>query len=263
VNLHLSGKVALVTAASRGLGRAIAMRLAHEGADVAICARGEVDLQRTAAEIRAQTAQHCLAVEADLTSQQTVQSLVQTTLDDLGSVDILITNAGGPPRGGFLDVSLQEWESATDLTLMSVVHLCHAVVPTMIERRQGSIPAITSISVKQPIPGLILSTSMRLGVVGLIKTLANELSPYNVRANAIAPGWTRADRVARLLDDRAKRSETTPEQEEQRIIREIPLGRMATPAEFAAAAVFLVSPAAPYITGVVLPVDGGACRGVL
>ena len=172
MDLQLNGKVALVTAASRGLGRAVAMRLAQEGADTVICARSYDDLSRTAAEIRSAARRECLAIQTDLTQDSDIRSLVTQTLDHMGRIDILVTNAGGPPPGGFLDVPLRAWGSASELTLMSAVRLCKAVVPAMIDRRTGSILAVTSISVKQPVQGLVLSTSMRLGVVGLIKTLA-------------------------------------------------------------------------------------------
>jgi len=263
MDLQLDGKIALVTAASRGLGRAIALRLAQEGADTIICARSPGDLVRTAAEIRSTTGRKCLAIQADVSCDSDVRTLVQQTIDQMGRIDILVTNAGGPPPGGFLDVSLQAWEAASDLTLMSAVRLCNAVVPTMIDQHAGSILAVTSLSVKQPMPGLVLSTSMRLGVVGLVKTLASELAPHGIRANVIAPGWTKTDRVSQLLDARAAKNGTSVEDESRKIINDIPLGRMATPSEFAAAAAYLVSPAASYITGVVLPVDGGAYRGTL
>lgn len=263
MDLHLNGKVALVIAASRGLGRAVALRLAQEGADTVICARSYDDLFRTAAEIRSAAQRECLAIQANVALDSDIRALVRQTLDHMGRIDILVTNAGGPPPGGFLDVPLRAWQSASELTLMSAVRLCKAVVPAMIDQRAGSILAVTSISVKQPVQGLVLSTSMRLGVVGLIKTLASELAPYGIRANVIAPGWTRTDRVSQLLNARATKNGTSVEEESRQIISEIPLGRMASPSEFAAAAAYLVSPAASYITGVVLPVDGGAHRGTL
>jgi len=177
--------------------------------------------------------------------------------------EALVTNAGGPPPAQFLDLTPEDWEAAARLTLMSAVRLCYAIVPVMKEQGAGSILAMTSITVKQPLPNLILSNSLRLGVVGLIKTLADELAPFGIRANSICPGWTRTARVEQLLRDRAGRSSTTPEEEAARIAAAIPLGRMGTPEEFATVAAFLVSPAASYITGVSLLVDGGMCRGVM
>lgn len=262
MDLQLHDKIALVTAASKGLGKAVALRLAQEGAHVAICARSEEHLARTAAEIGAQTGRQALAIPADVSDPAAVDALVKATIERFGRIDILVINAGGPPPGQFLDLTPDHWEAATRLTLMSAVRLCYAVVPIMRQQGGGSILAMTSITVKQPLPNLILSNSLRLGVTGLVKTLADELAPLEIRANAICPGWTRTARVDQLLRDRAERNSTTPEEEATKIAAAIPLGRMGTPEEFAAAAAFLVSPVASYITGVSLLVDGGMYRGV-
>ncbi len=263
MDLGLHGKIALVTAASKGLGKAVAQRLAQEGAHVAICARGEEHLSRTAAEIKTGTGRQVLAFPADVSDPAAVNALVEATIERFGRIDVLVTNAGGPPPGQFLDLAPEDWEAAARLTLMSAVRLCYAVVPVMKEQGEGSILAMTSITVKQPLPNLILSNSLRLGVIGLVKTLADELAPFGIRVNAICPGWTRTARVDQLLRDRAERNGTTPEEEAAKIAAAIPLGRMGTPEEFAAAAAFLVSPAASYITGVSLLVDGGMYRGVM
>jgi 3-oxoacyl-[acyl-carrier protein] reductase len=262
MELGLRGKVALVTAASKGLGKAVALRLAQEGADVAICARGEAPLARAAAEIEAQTGRQALALPADVSDPSAVDALVEATIERFGRVDVLVTNAGGPPPGQFLDLTPEDWEAAARLTLMSAVRLCYGVVPAMKAQGAGAILAMTSITVKQPLPNLGLSNSLRLAVVGLVKTLADELAPFGVRVNAICPGWTHTARVDQLLRDRAERNSTTPEEEAAEIAAAIPLGRMGTPDEFAAVAAFLVSPAASYVTGVSLLVDGGMYRGV-
>jgi 3-oxoacyl-[acyl-carrier protein] reductase len=262
MDLGLEGKIALVTAASKGLGEAVALRLAQEGADVAICARGEAHLARTAAEIEAQTGRHALPFPADVSDPSAVDALVEAVIERFGRVDILVANAGGPPPGQFLNLTPADWETAARLTLMSAVQLCYAVVPGMKDQGAGSILAMTSVTVKQPLPNLILSNSLRLAVVGLVKTLADELAPFNIRVNAICPGWTRTARVDQLLRDRAERNSSTPDEEAAKITAGIPLGRMGTPEEFAAAAAFLVSPAASFITGVSLLVDGGMYRGV-
>jgi len=261
MDLGLQDKVALVSAASRGLGKAVALRLAQEGAHVAICARGEEDLNAAAAEILASTGSSVMPFPADVSDPVAVDAWVRAVSDRYGRIDILVTNAGGPPPGTFLDLTPADWEAAARLTLMSAVHLCYAVVPRMKAQGSGSILAMTSISVKQPMPNLILSNSLRLGVVGLVKTLADELAPFGIRANAICPGWTHTERVTQLLRDRARRNGTTPEEEAAAIAAAIPLRRMGRPEEFAAAAAFLVSPAASYITGVSLLVDGGLYRG--
>nr|HID12536.1 SDR family oxidoreductase [Anaerolineae bacterium] len=263
MDLGLHGKVALVTAASRGLGKAVALRLAQEGANVVICARNESSLHESAAEIETLTEAAVLPVPADVSDPAAADALVKATIERFGRLDILVTNAGGPPPGRFLDLTPEDWEAAARLTLMSAVRLCYAVVPVMKEQGEGSILAMTSISVKQPLPNLVLSNSLRLGVIGLIKTLADELAPFGIRVNAVCPGWTRTSRVDQLLRDRAERNGTTPEEEAAKIVAAIPLGRMGTPEEFAAAATFLVSPAASYITGVSLLVDGGMYRGVM
>ena len=262
MNLGLNDKVALVTAASKGLGKAVALRLAQEGAHVALCARTEEHLTRTAAEIEAQTGRKPLSLPADVSDQAAVDALVEATVERFGRIDVLVTNAGGPPPGQFLDLTPNDWEAAVQLTLMSAVRLCYGVAPIMKQQNSGSILAVTSITVKQPLPNLILSNSLRLGVAGLVKTLADELAPFGIRVNSICPGWTRTTRVDQLLRDRAKRNSTTTEEEAIKIAAAIPLGRMGTPEEFAAAAAFLVSEAASYITGVSLLVDGGMYRGV-
>ena len=262
MDLGLHDKVALVTAASRGLGRAVALRLAQEGAHVAICARGEAQLVETAAQIEAQTGRQALVLPADVSAPSAADGLVEATVERFGRIDVLVTNAGGPPPGQFLDLTPEDWEAAVQLTLMSAVRLCYAAVPAMKRQGDGSILAMTSVTVKQPLPNLVLSNSLRLGVIGLVKTLADELAPFGIRVNAICPGWTRTARVDQLLRDRAERNGTRPEEEAAKIAAAIPLGRMGTSEEFAAAAAFLVSPAASYITGVSLLVDGGMYRGV-
>jgi 3-oxoacyl-[acyl-carrier protein] reductase len=263
MDLGLDDKVALVTAASKGLGRAVASRLAEEGAHVAICARGEEHLAATSAEIEAQTDRQVLPIQADVSNPKAADALVKATIERFGRLDILVTSAGGPPPGQFLDLTPEDWETAVRLTLMSAVRLLYTAVPVMQEQGEGSILAITSVTVKQPLPNLVLSNSLRLSIIGLIKTLADELAPFGIRVNGICPGWTRTDRVDQLLRDRATRKLTTAEEEAAQIAIDIPMGRMGTPEEFARAAAFLVSPAASYITGVSLLVDGGMYRGIM
>jgi 3-oxoacyl-[acyl-carrier protein] reductase len=204
-----------------------------------------------------------LPIQADVSDADDVDALVEATIERYGRLDILVINAGGPPPGQFLDLTPEDWETATRLTLMSAVRLLYAAVPVMKERNEGSVLAITSVTVKQPLPNLMLSNSLRLSIIGLIKTLADELAPFGIRVNGICPGWTRTDRVDQLLQDRALRQVSSPEVEAAKIAIDIPLGRMGTPEEFAKAAAFLVSPAASYITGVSLLVDGGMYRGVM
>ncbi|MGD2144125.1 MAG: SDR family oxidoreductase, partial [Anaerolineae bacterium] len=219
-------------------------------------------LEKTADEIQASTGQPTLAIPADLSDPQAADTLVQAVLAEFGRLDILVTNAGGPPPGRFLELTPKDWQEATQLTLMSAVRLCRTAGRVMRDQGSGSILAMTSITVKQPLPNLVLSNSLRLAVTGLIKTLADELAPFGVRVNAICPGWTRTARVDQLLEDRARRNGTTSEHEAAQVAADIPLGRMGTPEEFAAAAAFLVSEAASFVNGVSLLVDGGMYRGV-
>ena len=262
MDLGLEKKVALVTASSRGLGAATALALAREGARVAICARDQEALLAAQQRIAQETGAEVLAVRADVSKAADVTELVSKTMERFGRLDILVINAGGPPPGSFLDLDQDAWEAATQLTLMSAVRLCYAVVPLMREQGGGSILAITSISVKQPLDNLILSNSVRMSLIGLVKSLSNELAADGIRVNAVCPGWTRTGRVDQLLQARSAKSGLAVEREASRITVSIPLGRMADPGEFARAAVFLASPAASFITGVSLLVDGGQYRGV-
>ncbi len=189
--------------------------------------------------------------------------MVERTLDRFGRIDILIVNAGGPPSGDFLSLTSKDWEKAVPLTLLSAVRLCYAVVPHMLERGSGSIVATESYSTKQPIENLVLSNSLRVAVIGLMKTLANELGPKGIRVNSINPSWTWTDRVQQLMEDRAERNGTTVEEEVAKAIAEIPLGRMGTVEEYGRAVAWLASPAASFIHGHALMFDGGAIRTTL
>jgi 3-oxoacyl-[acyl-carrier protein] reductase len=217
----------------------------------------------TCHSIADQTGAEVLAVTADVSKPDDVQGLVSSTVDRFGRLDILVTNAGGPPTGNFTELDQTDWEQAVQLTLMSAVRLCYAATPVMRRGGGGSILAVTSLSVKQPLDNLILSNSLRLGVIGLVKSLSNELGPDGIRVNAICPGWTRTARVDELLQARSAKSGFSEEEEAAKIAANIPLGRMGDPEEFARAAVFLASPAASYITGVSLLVDGGQYKGAM
>jgi len=260
MDLGLKDSVALVTASSKGLGRATAMQLAREGSKVVLCARGEDALYAARDEILAFGGE-ALAVPGDVSALETPQALVDAALARYGQLDILVANAGGPPPGEFLAFEERDWEAAIQLTLMSFVRLCYAAIPAIKESKQGSILACTSITVKQPLPNLVLSNSLRLAVTGLVKTLADELGPEGVRANAILPGSTRTDRIEQLLADRAERAGTTVDKQAALMASEIPLGRVGRPEEFGRVAAFLCSPAASFVNGVSLLVDGGAYRG--
>lgn len=263
MDLNLKGQVAVVTAASRGLGYATARALAAEGAAIVLSSRSQTSVDRAAQTIHDETGVDVLAVAADVTDSDAILHLRDAALDRFGRVDALYLNAGGPPAGGFLDFTPEDWEKATTLTVQSAVELAYAFVPTMKAQSAGSILANTSVSVRHPLDNLILSNSLRLAVVGLVKSLSIELGPYNIRVNAIAPGWTRTERVDQLLEANASKNGTTSEAEAEKTSQEIPLRRIAEPEEYARAAAFLLSPAASYITGVTLNVDGGRARAVL
>lgn len=262
MDLQLKDKVALVTAASKGLGKAAALEFAREGARVAMCARSDA-LEDAAAAIREQTGGEVLAVRADVTVQKDIDNLIQNTLDEFGGIDILIVNAGGPPPGGFLSLTPEDWEAACSLTIMSAVRLCYAVVPQMVERGSGSVVTTQSYVVKQPLDHLILANSLRLAVIGMVKTMANELGPKGVRINSINPAWTWTERIDQLMRDRAERSGTSVDEEAKKVVSEMPLGRMGTVEEYGRTIVWLASPAASFIHGHALMFDGGLTKAVL
>ena len=262
MDLELQGKVALVTAASKGLGKAAALALAREGVRLSICARSDA-LDHSAEEIRSTTGAEVLAIKADLTRQADIDRMVNATLNTYGQIDILFINAGGPPPGSFLSLTSADWEAAIQLTLMSTVRLCYAVVPHMVERGEGCILTTQSVSVKQPIDNLILSNSLRMAVIGLMKSLANELGPKGFRVNSINPGWTWTERVEHLLSDRARRNGTTIEDEAAQITAAIPLKRMGTVEEFGRAVAWLASPTVSFIHGHALLFDGGMAKSAL
>jgi 3-oxoacyl-[acyl-carrier protein] reductase len=258
----LAGKVALVCAASRGLGKAAAQGLAAEGARVAMCARHMPTLQAAAAEIQAETGAEVLAIAADLSRRSDIVRLVDQTVQHFGGLDILVTNSGGPKAGLFSATTESDWRDAIDLVLLSTVLLCMEAVPHM-RRGGGRIINITSISAKQPIAGLMLSNALRPAVTGFSKTLANELARDGILVNCVAPGYTRTDRVIELAEATAAREGVPVEAVEKRTVQNIPLGRMAEPSEFADLVVFLASDRGRYITGTTIPVDGGYLRGLM
>jgi 3-oxoacyl-[acyl-carrier protein] reductase len=262
MDLGLRGKVALVAAASRGLGRAVAEELAREGATLVLCARGPEKLREAAAAIADSSQVEVLAVSGDVSSKDDVKRVVNTGIDHFGKIDILVTNAGGPPAGRFESLSRDAWESATRLTLDSVIELTRHVVPGMKERRWGRILNITSIAVKQPVDNLMLSNTLRAAVTGFARTLANELAPDGITVNNILPGYTRTERVEELAQAMATKEGTRPEDFVKGWEKEIPMKRLGEPEEFAALAAFLVSERASYITGTSIAVDGGWIRSL-
>jgi 3-oxoacyl-[acyl-carrier protein] reductase len=261
MDLGLKGKSVLVTGASRGLGFAAARLLSAEGAIVTINSRNVEKLEAAAQTIRDETGGQVNAIPGDITDRAFPASLVEKTVKVQGGLDILIANAGGPPPGRFESISDETWQMAVELSFLCQVRLIRAALPELTKSRSASVLTVTSYAVKQPIQNLVLSNSIRLAVIGLTKSLAIELGPAGIRFNSILPGWTDTERVQQLMADRAAMKKSSVEDETRLQASESPLGRMGKPVEFANAAVFLVSPAASYINGVMLNVDGGISKG--
>src|SRR6266404_5950752 len=263
MDLSLKEKVALVAAASRGLGRAVAEELAAEGVALVLCSRKAETINQTANEIATATGAEILALPCDVSKAEEVERLVHSGLERFGRIDILVTNGGGPPAGPCESFSSDAWEAAAKQTLFSAIELTRRVLPGMKDRHWGRILNIASIAVKQPVENLILSTSLRAAVTGFARTLANEVAGEGVTVNNIMPGYTRTERIEELAAMMAKKEEITPEEFVARWEKEIPMRRIGEPGEFAALAAFLVSERASYITGTSIQVDGGWIRSLL
>jgi 3-oxoacyl-[acyl-carrier protein] reductase len=263
MDLGLKNKRALVTGASRGLGYATALALAKEGCKIAINGRDEVKIKGAAEKIHRETGTQVIGLAGDVSLPNVPAKLVAQAVEAMGGLDILVTNAGGPPPGAFEAHDEAAWQKGIDLSLMSHVRLIRAALPHLRKSSAASVLTVTSISVKQPLANLVLSNSIRAATVGLTKSLALELGHEGIRFNSILPGWTETERVTELMNARATANRSTVEEETKKQSNESPFGRMGRPEEFANAAVFLVSPAASYITGVMLNVDGGMYKGTL
>jgi 3-oxoacyl-[acyl-carrier protein] reductase len=263
MDLGLTGKTALVCGSSMGIGRAIAEALAVEGANVAINSRSPDKLVAVRHEIAAATGAKVTAIPADLTDPKAIDDLVDATTAAFGQVDILVTNTGGPPSGPFEDHSAEVWRNAIAQNFESVVNLVREALPGMKKRKWGRIINVTSISVKQPVAGLILSNSLRAGVTGFAKTIANEAGPFNVTVNNILPGFTRTERLNDLAGATAGRTGVTPESVFEGWEAAVPMGRLGEPSELGALAAFLASERASYITGQSIAVDGGWISGLM
>jgi len=262
VELGLKGKYALVTAASRGLGYAAAEALAREGADIIICARGPKAVREAAARLRASTGSGVIGIAADVSRESGIALLRRSVKKHFGAVDILICNAGGPPRGTVLDLTESEWEKAFNLTLLSAVRLIRAFLPGMISRRWGRIITITSVAAKQPIDDLLLSSVLRPGIQGLSKVLSNQHAASNITVNTVCPGYVLTDRQKELFEGRARSSGRTMKRLMGELTADIPAARMGRPGEIGDVIAFLASERASYINGVNLLVDGGYARGI-
>jgi 3-oxoacyl-[acyl-carrier protein] reductase len=258
----LTNKVAMIAGASRGLGFAVARALAKEGAKVSISSRDNAAIQAAAEKIRTETGADVLATAADVTSVDALTAWHKATLFTFGGIDLLFTNSGGPPAGVAMAQDDAAWQKAFDLLLMSAVRMVRLAVPSMIERGGGAIVMPTSTAVKEPIANIALSTIMRTSVPALSKVLAQELAAKNIRVNHLIPGRIDTDRVREFDEINAKKAGITVDEQKKRSSATIAMGRYGDPDEFAAAAVFLFSDAASYITGATLQVDGGLLKGI-
>jgi 3-oxoacyl-[acyl-carrier protein] reductase len=246
-----------------GLGRAAALELSREGAKVAIGALDDPHLDGAAEMIRRETGGEVLALPADVSDAEQAKAFVRNAIAHYGTADILVNNAGGPPAADFLDIDETLWEKGFRLNLLSTILMTREVVPVLKAKRWGRIINMTSISVKQPIDGLILSNTVRAGVIGLAKSLSNELAPFNITVNSVCPGYTLTDRVRSLAAAIAEKEGTTPETVIGRWEASIPMKRLGTPEEFAALVAFLASDRSGYITGTAIQIDGGWYKGVM
>jgi 3-oxoacyl-[acyl-carrier protein] reductase len=261
MDLGIKDRVAMVAAASKGLGRACAVALAQEGCKVSICARNAEELERTKSEIESHG--EAISVVADVSSARALEAWYQRTIDSFGQVDILVTNTGGPPVKRFMDLSDESWLSGVESTLMNVVRLARLVIPGMRERRWGRIIHLTSLVAKQPVDELTISSTLRSGLSGLTKTMANQVGPHNITVNAILTGHILTDRQYALADVRVKERGITHEEYFADQAAEIPLQRIGEPREIGEVVAFLASERASYLTGVSLQVDGGLIRSTM
>jgi len=267
MDLGLKDKVALVLAASKGLGFACAKGLYQEGANVVICSRSEENLRAALEKIkRSQSPNFQNIVKyiiADIKYDSQINHLVEETLKEFGRIDILVHNAGGPPSRPVSKITKEEWRNSIDLNLLSFVRITNLILPVMQKQKYGKIIAITSVSVKQPLENLVLSNTTRLGIVGYAKTLTNEYAKDNILVNVVCPGPTLTDRMKELIESKAQETGKSEEEIKHLWIDQIPLGRLGKPEELANLIVFLASEKASFITGTVIQVDGGFVKSIL
>ncbi len=263
MDLGLKGKVALVAGGSQGLGLAVALDFAREGAKVAICALDDPHLPAAAETIGKAAGGEVFAIPADVSDLEQAKNFVRKSAARFGTVDILVNNAGGPPSMSFLEIDEELWLRGCRLNLLSTIVMTREAVPIMKEKRWGRIINMTSIAVKQPIDGLILSNTVRSGVIGFAKSLSNELASFNITVNSVCPGYTMTDRVRNLSKVLAEKQGTTPEAVVEKWASEIPMKRIGTPEEFASLVVYLASQQAGYITGAAIQIDGGWYKGIM
>ncbi len=260
--MGIKGKKALVTASSKGIGRAIAEELVAEGCDVGICSRNKEDLLETVKDIKSKYNYDAFWCVCDLNKLKDIENTFNHFIKEFGHIDILVNNCGGPAPGNFTELDEDKWQSAFEQVILSAVRLCRLSVADMMKREWGRIINITSISVKQPLNNLMLSNSLRSGLIGFAKSLSNEVGKYNITVNNIAPGFTLTNRLYELAVARAKQSNAPHEDILTEMAKEIPMNRLGGPEEIAAVVTFLASVKAGYVTGATLQVDGGLIKGL-
>ena len=260
MDLGLKDKKSFVAASSKGIGLAIVQELLNEGAFVFMNGRDSDALEKS--RFKLNQSEKLFATKGDVTDEKICKSMINIAAEKLGGLDILVTNSGGPVSGSFESIDGSQWDDAIQKCLLSHVYLINAALQYLKNSPSPSILTITSFTVKQPLPNLILSNSIRAATAGFTKSLANEYGKERIRVNSLLPGWTKTDRVKELLKARAKTNHTSVEKELGQISHQIPLGRMAESEEIGRAAVFLLSPAASYITGIMFSVDGGINQGL-
>lgn len=262
MDLGLEGKVAAVGGASTGLGKAVAWALAREGARLAICARGAEQLERTRIAIQRASDREVLAFAADLATETGPNEFVEATAKHFGRLDVLVCNAGGPPPTILANTAPDAWQEALELSLLSTIRLVQAAIPYMRREQWGRVICLTSVSVKSPLPGMILSNTARPGVLGFAKTVATEFAHDGITVNVVCPGYMATDRVTELAEERAKGSDRSADDVMAEIVADIPAGRMGDPKELGDLVAFLASERAAYITGTAIQIDGGYVQGL-
>ena len=263
MDLGLDNSIVLITGSTKGLGFATAQVLIEEGAKVMINSRHQNNIDIAIKRLSNKKTNHNLSGFAcDVTNAESCRMIVEKTTEYFGGLDILITNSGGPPPGSFDELSTQQWKDAIDLSFLSHLNLIKNSLPFLLQSQSPSVLAVTSFTIKNPLNNLILSNTVRAATAALIKSLSLDLGKQGIRFNSILPGWTKTERVEKLLAKKSQANKTSIEYEIDQISRTIPLGRMGSPQEFAKVAAFLVSPIASYINGVMLNVDGGITKGL-
>jgi 3-oxoacyl-[acyl-carrier protein] reductase len=263
MDLGIKNKIALVTASSRGLSFATALRLSMEGARVALCSRKADDIKKARDEIAAATKGEVIGLVADVSDEKAVQILVGDVVNAYGGIDILVCNAGGPPPGMHEDFTIDDYKKAISLNLLSTINLCYAALPSMKEKKWGRIINITSIAARQPIDNLILSNTARSGVLGFSKTLSNQVAPLGITVNCVCPGYIKTERVEGIARTFIANGKGSEQDFYRQLQASIPVGRIGTPDEFAQAIAFLASEGGAYITGIALQIDGGYSKGII